>query len=90
MMWMMLQINNPVHYNQAHSTQILRDAYYQGRESSLFNINTYAPKFEPSISQSNKSKTSSSGASEYVHVNSQNAASPTYDPTWPTYQSPDF
>ena len=40
--------------------------------------------------QSNKSETSSSGVSEYVHVNSQNSASPTYDPTWFTYQSPDF
>ena len=28
-MRMMLQINNPVHYNQAHSTQIFRNAYYQ-------------------------------------------------------------
>ena len=36
---------------------------------------------EPSVPQSNKSKTSSSGASEYVHVNTQNSASPTYDPT---------
>ena len=29
MLRMMLQINNPVHYNQAHSTQIFRNAYYQ-------------------------------------------------------------
>ena len=42
MMRMMLQINNLVHYNEAHSTQIFRNAYYQDRESSLFNTNTYA------------------------------------------------
>ena len=40
MMQMMLQVNNPVHYNQAHSIQIFRNVY---RESSLFNRNTYAP-----------------------------------------------
>ena len=85
MMRMMLQINNPVHYNQDHSTQIFRNAYYQDRESSLFNTDTYALKFELSVPQSNKSETSSSRASEYVHVNSQNSASPTFDPTWPTY-----
>ena len=89
-MRMMLQINNLVHYNQAHSTQIFRIAYYQDRESSLLNRNTYAPQFEPSVPQSNKSETSSSGASEYVHVNSQKLASPTYDPTWHTYQSSIF
>ena len=90
MMRMILQINNLVHYNQAHSTQIFRIAYYQDRESSLLNRNTYAPQFEPSVPQSNKSETSSSGASEYVHVNSQKLASPTYDPTWHTYQSSIF
>ena len=74
-MRMMLQVNNLVHYNQAHSTQIFRIAYYQDRESSLLNRNTYAPQFEPSVPQSNKSETSSSGASEYIHGNSQNSAS---------------
>ena len=89
MMRIMLQIINPVHFNQAHSTQIFRNVYYQDRESSLFNRNTYAPQFEPSA-QSNKSETSSSGANEYIHVNSHNSASPTYNPTWPTYQLSDF
>ena len=46
-----------------------------------FNTNTYAPQFELSVPQSNKSETSSLGASEYDHVNSHNSASPTYDPT---------
>ena len=30
------------------------------------------------------------GASEYVDVNSENSASPTYDLTYPTHQSSDF
>ena len=62
-MWMMLQINNPVLYNQARLIQIFRNVYYQNKESSLFNTNTYAPQFEPSVSQSNKSESSSSWAS---------------------------
>ena len=86
----MLQINNPVHYNQAHFIQIFRNVYYRDRESSLFTRNTYGPQFEPSAPQSNKSETSDSGASEYVHVNSKNSAFPTYNPTWPTHQSSDF
>ena len=90
MMRMMLQIKNPAHFNQAYSTEIFRNVYYQDRESSLFNTNTYAPQFEPSVPQSNKSETSSSRASEYVHVNSQNSVYPTYEPIWTTYQSPDF
>ena len=61
MMRMMLQINNPVHYNQAHSTQMFRNAYYQDREGNLFNRSTYAPQFEPTVPQLNESETSSSG-----------------------------
>ena len=94
LMRIMLEINSPVHYNQDHSTQIFRNAYYQHTERRLFNRNTYAPPspapFEPSEPPSNKSETSSSGASQYVLVNSQNSVFPTYDPTWPTYQSSDF
>ena len=51
MMRMILQINNLVHYNQAHSTQIFRKAYYQDRESSVFRRNNYVPQFEPSAPQ---------------------------------------
>ena len=41
---MILQINNLVHYNQAHSTHIFRNAYYQDRESSVFSRNNYVPQ----------------------------------------------
>ena len=56
MMRIMLQIIDPVRYNHAHFTQILRNACHQHRDSSLFNRNTYAPQFEPSVPQSNKSE----------------------------------
>ena len=56
----------------------------------LTRIRMLVSQFEPSVPQPNKSETSSSGDGEYVHVNSQNSESPTYDPIWPTYQSPDF
>ena len=69
---MMFQINNPAHYNQAHSTHIFRNAYYLDTESR----NTHALQFEPSVPQTN-----SSGATEYGHVISQNAASSRYGPT---------
>ena len=69
---MMFQINNPAHYNQAHSTHIFRNAYYLDTESR----NTHALQFEPSVPQIN-----SSGATEYGYVISQNAASSRYGPT---------
>ena len=80
---MMFQINNPAHYNQAHSTHIFRNAYYLDTESR----NTHALQFEPSVPRKNISQTNSSGVSEYGYVISQNAASSTYGPTWPTWQS---
>ena len=54
------------------------------------NRNAYAPQFEPSVSQSNISKTNRSEAVEYVHVNSLISASFTYDPSSQVNQPSDF
>ena len=42
----MLEINNAIHYNQPHSKQIFKNAYYKDRHRCLFHRGTMLPNLD--------------------------------------------